>query len=496
VKKQLVKSSYFRILEILIFTITSLILTPYLINHLGNENYGLWILILSALGWFNFIDLGFSYAIQRNIMLAIEDSNNDRINVVFSVGVVLFALLGGVAALCVLCLAIFPELLNIQGESSSLAAVALSLLSLKVFLDFMMNSFHGFYGAYLRTDIDANLSTLNAIIKSVLVYLLIVNMNIYGAVLATLAADIFTHSLKIYFAKKLHPDFKFAFKLVKIGEVRELFAFSKHLIASGIASSINRKADPIVISYLFGLKYVALYNVINSLVNQVESLVMAVVGVFQPVFIKMVARGGNVNSIFKQVLSINNVAVLVVYTPLAILAENFILLWIGDEYSTVGELAFVLGFAYISRTVSRPINSLLLAQANHKLLSVVNLLGAIINIVFSLWFGSLWGLKGVAIATIFGFFISNVILHLILLKRYTDIPVLPAFFRFIYTIILFALFTLLGKYILSLFFPLSWSKLILAGGLCVLPIIIFSWLCVLNKETKFKLYDMLANRRK
>ena len=67
-KQQLIKSSTFRTLEILIITVISLVMTPYLIHHLGDVHYGLWILILSALGWFNFIDLGFSYAIQRNIV--------------------------------------------------------------------------------------------------------------------------------------------------------------------------------------------------------------------------------------------------------------------------------------------------------------------------------------------------------------------------------------------------------------------------------------------
>ena len=71
-KQQLLKSSIFRTIEIIIITLISLVLTPYLIHHLGDEHYGLWILILSALGWFNFIDLGFAYAIQRNIVLALE----------------------------------------------------------------------------------------------------------------------------------------------------------------------------------------------------------------------------------------------------------------------------------------------------------------------------------------------------------------------------------------------------------------------------------------
>lgn len=481
-------------IEIIIFTLTSLILTPYLINHLGNENYGLWILILSALGWFNFIDLGFSFVVQRNIMLALEKSDNDRINVVFSVGLVLFSFLGVVAAVCVLVLAIFPELLNISGDKSLIASFALAVLAFKVFLDFVMNTFHGFYSAYFRTDIDAKLSSLNTIIKSILVFYFVVDMNIYGAVLATIIADVITHSLKVYFAKKLHPDFSFSFKLVQFSEVKEMFQFAKHLILLGVATSINKRVDPIIISYLFGLKFVALYNVVNSLVNQVESLVIAVVGVFQPVFIKMVARGDNMNQILKQVISINHLVVLVFYTPLAILAEDFILLWIGDEYAEVGYIAFVLGFAYICKTISRPIKSLLLAQANHKLLSVVNLVGAFTNIGLSLWFGSMWGLEGIAIATVFGFFIADVVLHLVLLRKYSDLPIWPPLLKFFLISILFAGFTLSGQYVLSYFPPLSWLQLVFAGFCCLIPTIIIGWLFVLHQDTKAKLFSVISNK--
>ena len=113
-KEKLVKSSVFRVIEIVTVTIISLALTPYLIKHLGDENYGLWLLILSTLGWFNFIDLGFSSAVKREIAIALEKADNHRINVVFSVAVVLFGTLGAFAASCLLLLALVPEALGIN----------------------------------------------------------------------------------------------------------------------------------------------------------------------------------------------------------------------------------------------------------------------------------------------------------------------------------------------------------------------------------------------
>ncbi|MDX2367603.1 MAG: oligosaccharide flippase family protein [Colwellia sp.] len=493
-KQQLLKSSFFRVIEIVIITIISLLLTPYLISHLGDDNYGLWVLILSTLGWFNFLDLGFSYAVQRHIMLALENRDNQSINVIFSVSAVLFAILGLVAALCVLILAMFPQILGVDNERQLTAGVVLSILAFKIFLDFVMNCFYGFYTAYLRMDIDANLSTLNTIIKSVLVYFFIIDMNIYGAVAATIIADISTHSMKAYFARKLHPDFHFSLKLVRFSKVKELFSYSKHLVAADIANSLNRRVDPIIISHLLGLKFVALYTVVNNLVNQIESLVLAITGIFQPVFTRMVTRGNDVNGMFKQVVSINYFVVLLFYTPLAIFAEDFILLWIGAEYATAANLAYILGFAYICRTISRPINALLLAQANHKLLSVANLAGAVINVILSLWLGILWGLYGVAIATACAFFISDVVLYLLLLKRYTNMPILTPLLQFFLISGLYGFSVLAGKQILLYIPPLSWLELLVASGISVILMVCVAWLLVLSVETRSKLVNIILTK--
>jgi len=93
-KSQLLKSSVFRYVEVLSRIVISLILTPYLITHLGDDNYGLWILVLSTLGWFSFADLGFSSAVQRQLSFAINKNDSHRVNHVYSCSLFLFCILG------------------------------------------------------------------------------------------------------------------------------------------------------------------------------------------------------------------------------------------------------------------------------------------------------------------------------------------------------------------------------------------------------------------
>jgi len=483
-KKLLLRSSSFRFLEVASSSILSIILTPFLIHHLGDSNYGLWLLVLATLGWFNFLDLGLSYAVQRGIVFALEKKDEARVNSIFSVAVTLFSILGSVATAFVVILAFFPHLLGVEERLRDTTFYVLIILAFKVLLDFMMNSFHGFFTAYLRMDIDANISLLNKVVKSFLIFILIKDLNIYGAVIATMVSDILSHSLKIFYAKKLNNKFCFKWDLVRFSEVKELFSFSKHLIATGIANSIKRKADPVVIAHVLGLKYVALYGVISNLTSHIEGLVSAIVGVFQPVFTKKVAQQKSIDSSYKNILSLNFVVVVAFYIPLAILAENFILLWIGPEYSDVSILAFALGFAYSCKSISRPVSSLLLAQANHKLLSVVNLFGAMLNIILSIFLANHYGLQGVAVATAISFFFSDVILHLLLIRRYTSLPVLKPFVFFMLATTLYFLLVNVGWAIMANVEISTWFELFLASITCFIFSAIIAIIFLLDNKIK------------
>lgn len=490
-KKLLLKSSSFRFLEVSIEIVISILLTPFLIYHLGDNHYGLWILIISTMGWFKFADLGFSYAIQRNIILAIEKGDNSKVNSTYSVAIVLFCILGFLAGIGVAALGFIPSFLGIEESNHTITKIALLVFAIKVFWDFMMNCFHGFFSAYLRMDISANLSTLNSIIRSVLIYYLIKDMNIYGAVLATMAADLFTNILKVYYAKKLNPNFYFNINLVKWTEFIELFNYSKHVIASSIAMSIKGRVDPIIIANVLNLNMVALYSVTSRLTVQLEGLVTSLVGIFQPLFLKLIARNIPIDNVFLQIVSLNFFVVVLLYTPLAIFAESFITLWIGSNYAGAASLAFILGFAFICRTISRPINTLLLAQANHKTLSLVNLFGAILNIILSIYFGKIWGLEGIAIATALAFFVSDVMLHLGLHKYYNNKPILPLLLKFALICTLYAIFVITGKYLISFVQPLSWFELILTALICEFLIITLTWHLILRKDTQNQLKQII-----
>ena len=230
--------------------VISLLITPFLILSLGTSDYGLWILILSVVGWFNVLDLGLPAAVQRYITIALEAGDNIKVNSVFSTSLALFGGVGLVAVLGLFVLASNPSILGAPSIDQSTISYALTILSMKVLWDFAMNAFHGFFAGMLRFDIDANITSLNSVVKAIIVLALVPTFQIDGLIYATLLADLLSNSLKLFYCKRLFPALSFRMKWVRRAEAATLLNFSKHVIAIGFATTLNSKSAPLIINQL------------------------------------------------------------------------------------------------------------------------------------------------------------------------------------------------------------------------------------------------------
>ncbi|TKB46629.1 oligosaccharide flippase family protein [Thalassotalea mangrovi] len=489
-KGLLLKSTAFRFLERFIILLISLLMTPFFIHHLGEEGYGLWIIILSVLTWFNVVNLGFPSAVQRHITLALEAGDEEQVNRVFSTSIVLFLGLGIIAATGLLTLAQFPSWLGISGPMEVTLSYCFLFLSLKILWGFLMNCLHGFYVAVLRFDIDANISSLNAIMKAIIVYLTIPQLDIYGAVLATLIADVITNGYKVYWVKKNYPYLTFRRRFVSKAEFSSLFHFSKYVVASGIASTINTKSDPVIVSKFMELATVTLFSIATRLCGHVQAFVLSVSGLFQPIFTRMVARGTNMERLYNQVTSLNLFVCTALFLPLFIFSPLFVELWVGPKFIPATDLIGFFIFGYMCIAVGSGVNNVLFAQANHNWIFVGNLLGAFVHIAMSVYLLEDYGLIGVAIGTPAGFIISELIFKFSLLKYYCNFRLLPIYLRFGYALVVLYGLGIPLKQWLQTYTAEQW---LICFGLAfiILPITtLIAYVAILDPEVKRKIIEL------
>lgn len=495
-KKLLLKSSIFRFLERAIIVITSLMLTPFFIQELGSSGYGLWILILSIMGWFNVIDLGFPQAVQRQIIRALELKDTERVNIIFSTSLVLFTILGGLSVVILIGLTQVPAIFGVEATDQITLVHILLVLSVKILWGFMMNPFHGFFSGLLRFDIDANLSSLNAIAKALMVFLLISDLNIWGAVVATLLADIITNTLKIFYAKRLFPQLSFKLSLVRLDEIKDLFSYSKHLVLNGIIGTIGSKSRPLLVTQVFDLQSLAIQRIAGSLVMHAQAFVSTVTGVFSPVFNQMAAKKQNMEKIFIQTTTIDIFVSTILNLSLLMFGKVFILLWVGKEFEYAVYILYFAVFTSICTGFSANANNILLAQANHKLLALLSFGIIALGIPLAIFLGLEIGLIGVAIAGSITSLIFNVFAKMALFRRYNKFNTREIYKRLIKSLFLVFSLGYLGSYFLEWSKVDTWFELVLSGIVAFPFIVLICWVLLLNKELKILLFNLLAERLK
>ena len=78
--------------------VVSFFLSPYIVRHLGNSAYGIWVLLVSLTGYLGFLDLGIRGAVTRYVARFHAEGNHEQASRTVSSASGMF-LIGGFVAL-------------------------------------------------------------------------------------------------------------------------------------------------------------------------------------------------------------------------------------------------------------------------------------------------------------------------------------------------------------------------------------------------------------
>lgn len=490
-KRQLLGSSFFRVLENLVNLATALVLTPILIVALGTSQYGLWLLVLSVTFIFPLFELGFATSIQRAMAQAIERKDSAWIRQLFSTGLVLFAALSVPAVIMISVFALYPAWLGIGDEFAPLATIILLLLLLKVALDMLANAVHGIYSGHLRLDLDAKICIVQTLLRSALMIGLVSDYGILALVFATLLTDLLAHIARFVLAFKLQPGLLFGWHLVCWQGIKDLYQFGRHVFLLDVSRIIRSNSEPVVISHLLNLSAVSFYAVADRLVKQAEALTRSVLGSLQPFLIRKQHSGSltDVAALHSLELSLFLHGVLLVCG--VICGPVFIELWLGQGFAQSQALLPVLLFAVLFKAYSIPLNQLFIAHACHKKLVPLQLAGAITHIACMLLFGKLWGLFGVAWAAV----LSNALIFTVALSVQANRILRLKWFAMVPGLL--KLLLLFGTaYLFSLYVPVwraevGWLEFLLKAPVLVLATVILCYFTLLRAPLREVLYGSL-----
>ena len=248
----------------------SLILTPFLIRHLGLEAYGIWVLAQSLTffgGYAAIADLGIETAAVRYVAEARAEGNREALNQTVTSAMVFFS---GAAVVFtpVLILLAEPltELFNVAPVYHQSAIYVFTLVAAQLIFDLPARAFFAVLeGAQQFATFQLVLLARALVQAALFVAVILADLGIgsLGAVSFISSGVMFLAAWIL--AKRAVPELHVRRRYVSRASLRKLFSFGGGLFFMRIVGTLYRHMDKLIVGIAMGPRYVTVYEIANQI---------------------------------------------------------------------------------------------------------------------------------------------------------------------------------------------------------------------------------------
>ncbi|SYZ74138.1 putative Undecaprenyl-diphospho-oligosaccharide flippase [Candidatus Zixiibacteriota bacterium] len=385
---------------------------PFIIHSLGNQLYGVWVLVFALINYMTVLDLGLQQALVRYISKFLGLKDYDRVNSILNSSFLIYSIIGAAVIIITFVLSYFSlHWFNIPPEYIDDGKGALFIIGINTALTFIMLPWGGTLGAFHRYDIANIIAVAEDISRTALVVLLLkTGHGIVSLAGAFLLFTIFRLVVSAALLRKLHPPIKFGRSFVRSDTIRMLFNYGLISFFISIAWLLIANTDSVVIGYFLDTSAVTVYAVATAVIIAMRNIIHAVSFPLRPLVSHYDATGGDekIGRIFLVGTKYLYFLTFAAAAGVLVLAPDFIRLWMGpgyDESAAILKLLIVPAAVYLPNAIG---NSVLYAIERHRTILYINLGEGIINLGLTIYLVQKIGIIGVAYGTL----ISQIVIYL------------------------------------------------------------------------------------
>lgn len=493
--KQIKLGAIFSYVAIIINVIAGFVYTPWLVQQIGQSEYGIYTLANSLISLF-LVDFGLSSATARYISKYRAEKSQKKINDFLGAIYKLYLLITGIILLMLVIVYFFIDEIYTQltpAEIQKFKIVYIIAASFSVF-NFPFITFNGILTAYekfIQLKLADILYRCSFVVSTIIA--LMVGQGLYALVLLHAIVGVLIVFYKFVIIKKSIP-IKVNFKYSDKAMYKEIFSFSIWVTLSSLAQRLIFNITPSILGMVANSAAIAIFGIITTIESYVYTITAAINGMFMPQISKIIAQNDKelnplLLKVGKYLYALNGLIV----AGFAVVGRSFIQLWMGSGYLEAywGVLLVIIpGMFYNSLQIA---NTTMIATKRVNIQAYVNITTGIANVILSIVLSKKFGVMGSCVAIFVAYTIRAIILNIIYHKI---LPFnMPQFIKKCYLkmsspVILTVLFGVALNYLLS---DKGWMILCIKGVIVSATYFVFIYLFGLGKEEK-KSIVKIANK--
>lgn len=447
---------------IIVNCVVNIFLSPFLIDKMGESQYGLYQLIGAFVGYLTILDFGLGNAIIRYVAEYRQGKDKEKESNFLASTSILYAIIVAIIFALSLILyfninKVFP---NLTTEELSDAKVMFIILVINLMVTIPGGMFNSIINGYEKYIFPRTISIIKAITRVIILYIVVtMGYRAIGIVVVdTILNFIIIIVNYIICKKKLNIKIKlysFDKKLIK-----DIFGYSFFIFLNVIFDQINWKVDQTIIGMKISTIAVTIYVVGNNFSAVFQQFSTAISGVFLPKATKMVVNGADNKELTNFMIKVGRIqAIIIVYIYLAfiLLGNKFIELMYGEGYFEAWTSAVFVMTGLIMPLAENSGLAILQAKKKHKFYVLMDIVIAVFNIIGTYFIIDYVGINGAAIMTM----ITLIIGHVIIINLYYKFVIkleIGRFFKALFkrTLISWIITTIIVIFIMKVVSVNSW----------------------------------------
>jgi len=416
---QLKKGALLNYTTIFLTNVVGLFITPFILNHVGQAEYGIYMAIGALVGTISLLDFGLNNTIVR--FVAKYRAENDRKGEENFLATTM--LIYAVISLTVLILGVVfywyidSYFTKMNMEELHIAKIIFILLIANIAVGLPGGSFTGICYGYEIFVFPKTVNIIRYILRTLTVVgvltlggkaiALVVIDTVYNAIFLCIEMYYVLFKLKVRF--KLH---EFSFKYI-----RQIFAYSTWIFIFAIVGMLQWNAGHWILGRIAKPEVLAIYGIGIVLGTYYGSFSTAISSVFLPRATKMTvgnASGEELTSMMIKIGRISFIILMYILGAFAFFGNQFVYLWVGAEFGVEGSyetwlIALLIMLAYTLPLIQGFGNSILEAKNKLSFKAILYLSFLILGAILGAFLAKSYGALGMISGTIIGWmFVQNV----------------------------------------------------------------------------------------
>jgi O-antigen/teichoic acid export membrane protein len=393
--------------------IVGFFLSPFILHRLGDDAFGLWVLVFALTGYYGLFDFGIRSSIVRYVAQYQATGDRDRLNCFINTSLCTYSAIGLLLLMVTVAGAFYVDsIFRIPASLHSTAKIIFLIVGAAVSLGFPLGVFAGVLEGLQKFNwLSLTQVSCNLVRTLLIVIALTHGGELLAIVLITVVLN--TSAYLIYFGVvRRMVRLRLGLEYIDRESFHRMASFGSITFIAIVASQLRFYSDAAVIGIFLSSAAITYFSIGSKLVSYSSNVTQSMSQIFTPMSSEFHATGDRDR--LRRVLIMGNRACALLAFPicaaLLILGRSVIEVWVGAKYVPIGYAVlawFAIGDCTEMAQSASP--KILYGMAKHRTMALVRLTEGVVNLVLSIVLLRYYGVVGVAIGTVLPQLCTNLV---------------------------------------------------------------------------------------